>query len=338
MLGGASVFRSLGRVVGSGLIGSLVAVGAVTSCCNTPEFEMGDMGIRAEFGVNVAFDFEFSLDFEFNFDGDLSGWANLFAATSVTFNYDFSGKVAYATEVEIDIDDDGVAETVKFLGFSSTGSPDDIDRGFASWKGDEYSFDEGYCYVLSWQGDDAVLMTGRCGSSQPALMCPMPSGEFDAGRCEVCDDEGACAPCDSELVASCVSEGEAALRSNTSSSGVGGATATSSTSTTTGSSAGGAAGAAGEAGSMASGTTASNVTATGTTTGGSVEFDSCVEEVRRLEQAGAACGANSELDSTMLCEERLSDVNLCFLAVEGAGLFGSECDVVSSDVCDVVYR
>lgn len=78
----------------------------------------------------------------------------------------------------------------------------------------------------------------------------------------------------------------------------------------------------------------------GATSGGGidVQFDSCLGQVMELSKVGLECGLESNLDAATLCEENLSDVNLCFLGVEGAGLFRSTCDVASSDVCRAVYR
>jgi hypothetical protein len=265
------------------------------------------MELRAEFGFSAVIDIDFSFESEIMFDGDLAAWADLGAATAAVFDYDFTGKTAYALELELDIDNDGVAETVKFLLFSD-GSGSDYEHGFASWRGDRYSFDRGYCYVLSWEGDDALLMSGPCGSTGPALACPMQSGEADSSNCQVCDASGECAACSESTVSACIEEGSAELDPPDVVVGEGGA-----------------AGAAG---------------APGTATTGSVdaEFDSCVEEVRELQRAADDCDLDVDLDSAALCEERLSDVNLCFLAVEGARLFSSTCDAVESSVCDPVYR
>jgi hypothetical protein len=125
---------------------SCLLVGAalnVSSCCDKPEFEVGDMELRAEFGFSAVIDIDFSFESEIMFDGDLAAWADLGAATAAVFDYDFTGKTAYALELELDIDNDGVAETVKFLLFSD-GSGSDYEHGFASWRGDRYSFDRGY--------------------------------------------------------------------------------------------------------------------------------------------------------------------------------------------------
>lgn len=285
------------------LLGTLLNV---SSCCDKPEFEVTDMRLRAEFSFSVAIEIEFSLDLEISFDGDLAAWGNLGAATAAAFDYDFSGKTAYAQRLQVDIDDDGVAESVDFLVFSD-GAPSDYDHGFAAWRGDRYSFDKGYCYVLSWQDDSAVLMSARCGSTEPALACPLESGEADTSECEVCDATGACAACGSSTVADCIDEGSAALEPDEPMGE------------------GGAAGAAG---------------APGVTSGGSVdaEFDSCVEEVAGLVDFGVDCGLEPELDAVVLCEDNLSDVNTCFLAVEGAALIGWTCEALASDVCDPVYR
>ena len=73
------------------------------------------------------------------------------------------------------MDDDGIAERVRLMAFAES-DPSNPTWVFASWRGDRYSFDEGMCYLLWWEGGRSELMTARCDDEEPAVHCQMTHG------------------------------------------------------------------------------------------------------------------------------------------------------------------
>ena len=190
-------------------LAALTALGTA-GCCTTPDFSLPDFRGRLDFSGSLAFDFDFDADMEFEFDGDFSAWIDLGVVASWDFDIDIEGKVAFEQEILIDIDDDGVEEKVTIIGFSD-GDPDDVDTIVAAWEGDEFTFDDGYCYVLLVTEDSVTLITGECDGDSPVLTCTSPTDDPQDVSCEVCDENGECAQCESEKVSECIEEGSDVL-------------------------------------------------------------------------------------------------------------------------------
>lgn len=333
-----------------GGITALLALG-FWSCCDERSTKVSDMSGRLDFAFDwaVKLKFDASMRFDFNGDFDFSSWAKFSAATNINLKFQFGGGSAYKRRVSVDIDDDGVGESVEVLAFGDPTSPD---RVMVSWRGDDFTFDSDRCYVMWWEGNTLELLNGRCNSPEPALHCQMTEGKASTMSCNVCAENGVCTACNASLVSECIDEGERKLSSN---SGVGGSAGTGGVLMSAGAGgtnspwidkagAGGEAGAAGAtgeatyaagAGGASIGVVAGGTQSASVGTSISVEFDTCQMQVRSL--AGTAAGCNRTLrDASVLCAERLTEVNVCYVAVQGAGLFVSECSVLGSQACQGV--
>ncbi|MBN2192214.1 MAG: hypothetical protein JW751_05315 [Polyangiaceae bacterium] len=62
-----------------------------------------------------------------------------------------------------------------------------------------------------------------------------------------------------------------------------------------------------------------------------------MSQVSTLEDDARDCDEGALRDATDLFTIRLTDVNVCYLAVEGARLFGSECNALASAACTGVF-
>jgi hypothetical protein len=85
------------------------------------------------------------------------------------------------------------------------------------------------------------------------------------------------------------------------------------------------------AGGAANGDTGGS-TGSGGTTSVSAEWSTCTEQVETIRSEARDCDMTHPLDENTLCSERLSDVNICWLAVAGAGLFTSTCSVLEENL------
>jgi hypothetical protein len=275
------------------------------SCCTDFKLRVGDLSGRIDFGYRAAMRFDVDLKLRVAFDGNFSGYLGFDAASAINLGFDARGYYVVRQSAQLDMDDDGVLEEVRVMAFVRDGASEP-DRTFFAWSGDRYSYDEGRCYVLYGDGDTVVLLNGRCGSAEPALHCEMTLGHGDTMVCDVCDEAGRCASCGAEIVEECVAQGSGRLPS-----GTGGQPAL-------------------DAGADA----AIDAAIDGSV---SIGLSLCQEQLRMLEAMASRCGTGPLADATLLCEERLSDVNNCYLAVEGARLFGSECSTLRSQVCSGVF-
>lgn len=319
----------------------------LTACCDERNATVGDMQGRLRFGFEFAAKVKFDFSVRFNFASDIRVWSGVLAASTANLHYDIAGKVASRQTVKVDVDDDGVDETVDLVAFGETdGSTPE--RVFAVWKGDEYTFDEGRCYLLWWEGSQIEMLNGACQVDEPALHCEATAPKADALACDVCSETGACAPCHGGTVPDCEKEGERTLRSESGTGGKGGSGGTRDS---------GADGALHAAGGTADASTtdapATDAPATedaeivrveagaeATVSGsasGSVEFNSCVEQTKSLQSSANRCSRGALADTSVLCQDRLSDVNLCYLAVQATGLINTECSALANQVCQGVF-
>lgn len=325
----------------------MLALG-IWCCCDERPSKVSDMSGRMDFAFDWAAKVKFDVNMRFDFNGDFSSWAKFSSATSINLNFQFGGLSAYKRQLSADLDDDGVEETVRLLAFAS-GDPAAPERVMVAWRGDAYTYDADRCYVMWWEGTKLQLLNGRCGSDEPALHCEMSEGKSSTLSCDVCSANGTCSTCDRSSVSDCIDEGERKLNpvvGAAGSSARGGASSLAGSAGTPGlaGTAGEASGHAGEASGFAgaagtsarSGGGASSVAASvGTSV--SVEFDTCQSQVRSLSSTAASCNRTLR-DPSRLCSDSLTDVNVCYVAIQGAGLFGSACSVFGSDVCQGVRQ
>jgi len=288
-------------------VGALVgALTATYACCKDMDLGFGGLRGTLSFSFDVALNFEFEGSSSGSFDWDWSEWSGVSAASDASLDFESGGDwTTFEQTVETDIDDDGVLETVTFLGVSPTGSADDVTRGFATWKGDKYTYDEGYCYLMTWDQSGARVMSAPCEDAGPAAVCSIEEDSNEDATCEACDSSGACTPCPSKKgeVGECLSDAEDEL---------------------------------GEAEPPAAmGGSSSGVGIDGSV-GASVELDLCLSQARTLSDHGVDCG-EAALDADAVCEESLLEVEACLLAVEAVGLFGSPCGVIDSTSCGGLY-
>lgn len=317
---------------------------ATTGCCTSPDFDLGDMNGRVAFSGSLAFDFDFDLDMEFGFDGDFAAWAHLDAATAASLGIDITGKVAYEQELDIDIDDDGVNETVSVIGFGD-GDPDDIDAVITAWEGDEYTFDEGYCYVLVWTSNTVTLLTGPCEGEGPLLTCSSPEDDLDDVSCEVCDEDGNCAQCDSQKVSECIDQGadelddiapgpqpepEPVMTDAGAPPDTGEPSASSGPWSTTKPTP--------EPAAEPEPTPEPAAEPEPEPATPSPEYQACLDQVRALETSVSLCGLSLTLEADALCQGFLSEVEGCVSGVDALGLFDSPCSVLQSDDCSEVVE
>lgn len=341
--------RSWRRICG---LAALLLVG-FAGCCKERPLRVNDMESRLNFGFEWAAKVKFDASARFDFNWDFAAWAKFSAASQFTLDFDFGQLPAYRRKLQADLDNDGVLEEVDLLAFGV--DPSSPERVLVSWQGDAYTFDADRCYVMWWQGNTLQLINGRCHSPEPALHCEMTKGKAETFSCNVCQGSGDCAQCAAAEVSDCVSDGQSRLAHPPASGGAGtaGSSAFGGAGNANGGTGGtggapGGAGAAGTAfagGGIAGGTTFPVTVATGGTTASpvattiavSVEFDTCLTQVRSLAGDANGCGRGPLIDANTLCSSRLSDVNICYVAVQGAGLFSSECSVLGSDVCRGVF-
>ncbi len=322
---------------------ALAAALSTASCCTTPDFSLPDFRGRLDFSGSLAFDFDFDADMEFDFDGDFSGWANLDVVTSASLGIDVSGLVAFEQEIQIDIDDDGVEETVSVIGFGD-GDPDDIEIIVATWEGDEFTFDEDYCYVLVVTEETITLITGPCGSESPVLTCTSPADDPDDVSCEVCDENGECARCESEEVSECIEEGSDVLDerepepepASTLDAGPSHVEPDAEAPRTID---------AGETPEPSDEPTVDGGMMTSPPDAGattpqpepdvtqSAEYQTCLEQVSTLEASVALCGLSLTIDADTLCRTSLATVQDCFSSIDGLSFLENPCDVLEGDDC-----
>lgn len=323
------------------VVPALVVLGVLaglSTCCRTVDFTLPDFRGRLDFSGSLAFEFEFDANMEFEFDGDFSGWAKLDAVSATSLGIDLTGKVAFEQELDVDIDDDGVDERVSVIGLSD-GDARDVDTVLASWEGDEYTFDEGYCYLLVVTEDSMTLITGRCNGDSPVLTCTSPTGDDESVSCVVCDAGGQCAPCDSKEVSECIDEGSEALGESRPP-----ATPEPPPATDDASSPIADAGAmepetAFDAGSTEDGSTPGEspdedmVDEPEPDVTESPEYQTCVQQANALRASVSLCGLALGVEIDSLCRTSLAAVERCFESVDGASIFENPCDVLRSEDC-----
>ncbi|MBN1606545.1 MAG: hypothetical protein JW940_07915 [Polyangiaceae bacterium] len=343
---------------------ALCTLAVAEACCSDYKLRVGKLGGRMDAGFDVAADVDFDWGMRFDFDFDWAGWAKISAATQATLDFDGAGSLTFKTRTTGDVDDDGVDEAVRLVAVAED-DPSEPDRVFASWEGDKYSFDQGMCYLLWWDGKRIELLGAGCDQLEPALHCVMTRGNPASLSCDVCNGHGACMECSAgQSVDDCIGTGEDRLpdepRPSNEQGGSAGQPARGSAGQSqsagggagqnqpAGGSAGqlasgspGLAGAGGSAGSTATGGTDTggvpNAGAAGSTgqtggSGASAEWSTCIEEAQTIRSEARDCGLDDPLDEDTLCSERLSDVNICWLAVAGAGLFTSPCGVLEENI------
>ena len=330
--------RCLRLASGASVLGALVAL---QSCCDDYELGVPDLGGRMSFGADVAFDFDFDWDMQIDWDFDLdlrwAGWSNIRWASDFNIDIDLSGMLAFETETDQDIDDDGVAEKVRLLAFSED-DPADPYVVFAAWKGDKYSFDEGRCYLLWQKGDTVELLSAACDKAEPALHCVMTRGKPGSLQCDACNQYGVCAECNAKgSVSSCVKEGQALPKAPpVAEGGAAGSVGEAGQPAVAGQGGASSAGAAGQGGSAQSENGGAPAAGGNASTGGSVtvtaEWSLCVEQVSWLAGQARGCSMPELLDTDVLCSDRLSDVNICYVAAQAVGLFGSTCTVLEENL------
>jgi len=308
---------------------ALIAVG---SCCTDPELEVPSLRGRLDFGFDVASDVAFDADMRVDFDGDLALWCGIDAATEWTVDFDFSGLDAYEQTLDVDIDDDGVPEKVVLIAFAAA-DPADPERVFCSWKGDEYTYDAGRCYLLWWEGDTVRMLSAPCGRDEPALSCSKERDDAASFSCGVCEESGRCAPCDARTVDDCVQEGADALGTTTpSTDDTGGASGTGGVAGVSGEAG---APAAGHAGAPAGGSAGASSGAAGAA--GAAAEESCADRAVFLATRAKACDLANLRPISELCSARVAQVDQCYLAVNGFDRLGSECDALTTAVCAGVF-
>lgn len=316
-------------------------------CCSVPDFNVGDMDGRLDFSGSLAFDFDFDADMEFEFDGDFSGWGRLGGATSVSLGIDLSGKTAYEQDIEIDIDDDGVEESVSVIGFSD-GDPDAIDTVVAAWEGDVYTFDDGYCYVLVATETTVSLLTGPCEEDGPVLTCTSPADDLDDVSCEVCDEAGRCSECDGTTVGECISDGAEELDAlpEPDPTDADETEVTDTESQTDTDADVDAAPPEPSAADAAAPTETVEPDASSEPTATEPEPDptdseayrTCMDQLSAIEAGVSLCGLSLRLDTSELCDGHLAAVDACFSSIDGLGLLDSPCDELQSDDCSEVVE
>lgn len=342
--------------------GVLLAEAVGHGCCEDFEPTLGGEYARMDLGFDLAFQVEFDWDMQTKFEGSLAVWSKIHAAVDANIAFAPEGLVAFSTSVEGDVDGDGVSEQLRLLAFAD--DPSHPERVFAAWEGDKYSFDTGICYVLWWQGDTVELLRAECGAQEPAVHCVLEAGDRSSLACQACNDLGVCANCEVDLsVAACMEAGRKTWVEDRDTMGTAGAAGTD----RTGGSAGGerephkggsqaiprpraGAGAGGNAAASevagkAGSSGAAGVLASAGQGGGAGEglapapdYGTCGQRVEQLTRRAASCGLGDPRATDLLCSQRASDVDLCYFAVEAAGLLGAPCTVLEDDVaCGRVF-
>jgi hypothetical protein len=329
---------------------ALVAL-IVAGCCTLPKFNVGDMDGRLAFSGHLAFRFDFDAHMKFNFDGDFAGWSGLSAATAVSLGIDWSGKVAYAQKRDIDIDDDGVKESVSVIGFGE-GDPDDVETVVATWKGDVYTFDDGYCYVLVSKANTVTLLSGRCDEQGPVLTCTSPADDLQDVSCEVCDEAGRCSKCDGTTVDECISDGSKQLDRlpepepeseppAQSDAGADAAEVDASVPEPVARDAGAPTMAEPDASiepdaSPMPAPDASPMPEPDPTQ--SAAYRTCMDQLSVIEASVSLCGLALKLEGSELCSGHLSAVKACYSSIDGLSLLDSPCGTLKSDDCSEVVK
>ncbi|MFC1642606.1 hypothetical protein ACFL5O_07965 [Myxococcota bacterium] len=328
-----------------GGLSGLAVLCLIDSCCEDFRLGVPDLHTRLAFGFDVAVQAKFDSDAQFEFDWDWAGWSRIHAVGRSFLDFDADDGVTFRARTTGDTDDDGMAEEVRLVALTRT-DPAHPDRVFASWVGDKYSFDEGMCYLLWWEGDRIELLTARCDRGEPAIRCRMTDGNQESLDCSACNELGECVDCSSrQAVTDCVSAGARKLAAgNGPARGRGGASggeAGSSEAGNGGASSGraglggtGPDGTSGQAGASSAGRNAAlggDAAGAGSVTL-TVEWSLCIDQVSQLARRAQSCSLPEMLDADLLCRDRLSDVNLCLVAVEAASLFGSSCAVLGEDL------
>jgi hypothetical protein len=100
-----------------------------------------------------------------DFEGDLALWCGIDAATEWTVDFDFSASTPTSRRSTSTSTTTGSRREVVLIAFAAA-DPADPERVFCSWKGDEYTYDAGRCYLLWWEGDTVRMLSAPCGRDE----------------------------------------------------------------------------------------------------------------------------------------------------------------------------
>lgn len=187
----------LSRLIAASLVGVAAAAVSISSCCRWPDLRLGDFESRLDMGFEAAAKVEFDLGMEFDLKEDLGSWSDVEYATQANTEYDTAGKRAFRTRIDADMDDDGIEESVDMIAFDESG-PSSLERVFAAWEGDKYSFDKNKCYLLWWRGATVEILSATCKKREPAVHCTMLKDQPESMECESCGYDGDCTFCSTD--------------------------------------------------------------------------------------------------------------------------------------------
>ncbi len=298
------------------------------SCCEDQKLEVSELDLRLRGGYEASIDVEFDWDMQFEWDWDWSGWSHIDASASQSFEFDGEEWFTFENHVDADVDDDGVDESVNLIAIAEH-QPTDPERIYVTWRGDEYSFDAGMCYLLWWEGTTTKLLMAHCGRQEPAIACEMRQGRRGSLDCGACNELGVCVDCgEQQKVSECIDLGAEELPNESNAKGGQGGGA--------GQGEGGSSGQTGQSGSAGEGEGGSSGQAGTAGAAGDItvttEWSLCVAQVDSLRDDAEDCNRDNMLQTEELCRNRLSDVDLCYLAVEAGGLFVSACSVMDQEL------
>lgn len=295
-------------------IALLIVPLGMRGCCESTGLSLGRFSGFMDLSYRLSLDVDLSLFTSFELSGRIGAWADIELLADLELNLDLDAVIFKQASVQQDIDRDGKQENVSLLAAVDERSGEAV-KVFVAWKGDEYTLDEGRCYLAWVEGDSLRLASASCGERENPIICRAPIDDPDRLSCQSCTEDGECTQCDTGGEADDCRP-EQAVEPD-------------------GSGPGDDAGISGDAavdGSIEPDAATGQDAATGAVRA------ACEKQVKRLAAEVQACGLNLSFEAKLLCEGDMGAVQACFTAWVTADTLGQDvCPVLGQElVCGVL--
>jgi hypothetical protein len=289
-------------------IASLIVPLGMRGCCESTGLSLGRFSGFMDLSYRLSLDVDLSLFTSFELGGRIGAWADIELLADLELNLDLDAVIFKQASLQQDIDRDGKEESVSLLAAVDEQSGEAV-RVFVAWKGDEYTLDEGRCYLAWVEGDSLRLASASCGERESPIICSAPIDDPDRLSCQSCTEEGECTQCDTKGEADDCRP-EQAVEPDGSGQGR-------------------------DAGVFEDAAVDGSVEPDAAT--GAVR-SACEKQVKRLAAEVEACGLNLSLEAELLCEGDMGAVQACFSAWVTADTLGQDiCPVLGQEsVCGVL--
>ncbi len=324
--------------VASRIVCQLAVVVCLYGCCGDVNLSLGRFSGFMSGSFRLAGDIDIDGLSSFDLTVSIGGWAGVSFVTDIELDIDLSGFSFVTGDKKEDIDEDGADETVRVL-VAVDEDDEDNNRVFLAWKGDEYTLDEGQCYLAWLVGETLWLASAPCDEPEGGIVCQMRADDESSMSCEGCDRSGACRECDADGKAKdCQAQArmDAGVPLDEMDAGVSvDADIDADIDGDIAVDAGVDGDIAGDADVDGSVSADAAVDASG-----QVEGLGCEGQVFALADEADACGLDVSLDEQTLCEQNPAEVGICYVVFQGIDALGLDtCSVVRDEfICGTVMN